>query len=216
MKFIAHRGIDNHKFKENTKEALLECLNKNYISGIEFDIRITKDKKIIIYHDMLIVDKFGNISMIKQKKLKEIQNINSDIVTLEELLKKVDSNKILLIEIKEESNDFDQLIISLFSILKKYRYLNIYICSFNYKLIKKIKSKYNKYKCGLIIGYLMNIHNIDLSLDFFLYSYNYIDLIAKDKEIFIFTINKKDKLDKISEKIKIPYYVISDKIFSII
>ena len=215
MSFIAHRGMDNHNLKENTIDALLYCLNQEYISGIEFDIRITKDKNIIIYHDMLIRDNDGNIYTVKQKNLSEIKNININIPTLEEFLKKVNSQKLLLIEIKEESDDFDIFIIKLFNILKKYKNLNIYICSFNYKLIKKIKAKYSRYKCGLIIGYLMNTNNISNNLDFFLYSYNYLELINKDKEIFIFTINKKEKLRKINDNLS-NYYIISDNSYLLI
>lgn len=216
MQFIAHRGNNNHPFRENTKNALIDCLNQDYISGIEFDVRITKDNKIIIHHNMLVSDKKNNLFSIKHQTLKEIQNIDPYISTLEEFLRSVKSNKILLIEIKEESNNFDIFIINLFNILKKYTYLNIYICSFNYNLIKKIKSKYSKYRCGLIIGYLMNTQHIDNKLDFFLYSYNYIDLINYDKEIFIFTINKKDKLYKIETKLKQPYYIISDDTYLLI
>lgn len=216
MNFIAHRGNDNHEFIENTKEALIECLNSDYISGIEFDIRITKDRKIVIYHNMLILDNENKPYRISNKTLKELKNINSDISTLEEFLDKIKTPKILLIEIKEERDDFDIFIITLFNILKKYRYLNIYICSFNYKLIRKIKSKYSSYKCGLIIGYLMNKKNIDENLDFFLYSYNYVDLINYNKEIFIFTINKKEKLDKVKEKVKELCYIISDNTYLLI
>lgn len=216
MRFIAHRGNNNHSFKENTKDALINCLNQDYIAGIECDVRITKDKKIVINHNMLISDKKNNLFKIKNKTLKEIKKINSSICTLEEFLKEVKQNKILLIEIKEESDNFDIFIIILFNLLKKFSYLNIYICSFNYKLVKKIKSKYSNYKCGLIIGYLMNIKNIDKKLDFFLYSYNYIDLIDYNKEIFIFVINNKDKLAKLETKIKVPYYIISDNAYLLI
>lgn len=216
MKFIAHRGKNNHQFTENTKEALLECLTKDYISGVEFDIRITKDKKIIIYHNMLFFDNSNNLCQISKKNLKEIKKLYPNISTLDEFLKKVKNNKILVIEIKEERDDFDVFIITLFNILKKYRYLNIYICSFNYKLIRKIKSKYSGYKCGLVVGYLMNTKNIDNNLDFFLYSYNYVDLINYNKEIFVFNINKKEKLYKLKEKVKEPCYIISDNTYLLI
>ncbi len=216
MQLIAHRGNDNHNFKENTKEAIINCLNKDYISGVEFDIRLTKDRKIIINHNMLIFDKKKNLYSISTKTLKEIKKINPNISTLESVLCNLKTNKILLIEIKEESDDFDKFIISLFNVLKKYSYLNLYLCSFNYKLIKKIKSKYSNYKCGLIVGYLMNTNNINDELDFYLYSYNYIDLINHDREIFIFTIDKKDKLIKIKNKISKDYYIISDKAYLLI
>lgn len=210
MQLIAHRGNDNHNFKENTKEAILACLDKDYIAGVEFDIRLTKDKKIVINHNMLIFDDDKNFYPIHSKTLKEIKKNNPNISTLESVLSSIKNNKILLIEIKEEREDFDIFIISLFNLLKKYRHLNIYICSFNYKLIKKIKSKYSNYKCGLIVGYLMNKNNINDELDFYLYSYNYIDIINYHKQIFIFTIDKKEKLTKIINKVKKEFYVISD------
>ena len=54
MKYlIAHRGLDNHKYKENSIKGILNSLSKDYVSGIEVDIRFTKDKKIIVYHDLL-------------------------------------------------------------------------------------------------------------------------------------------------------------------
>ena len=210
MQLIAQRGNDNHNFKENTKEAILACLNKAYIAGVEFDIRLTKDRKIVINHNMLIIDDNKNLYPIHSKTLKEIKKSNPDIPTLESVLSCVKTNKILLIEIKEEKGDFDKFIISLFNLLKKYRHLNIYICSFNYKLIKKVKAKYSNYKCGLIVGYLMNTNNINDELDFYLYSYNYIDLINYNKQIFIFTIDKKEKLIQVTNKVKKDFYIISD------
>ncbi len=215
MEFISHRGIDDHCFLENTKDAIEQSLMKNYIAGVEFDIRMTKDKKFILYHNMLIEDN-GIFYLIKNKTLKELKKINNDLSMLDDVLKSIKNKKILVIEIKEESNDFDDVIINLFNVIKKYKHLNIYICSFNYKLMIKIKSKYPKYKCGLIIGYLMNINKKIDNFDFCLYSYNYIDFIDKKKDIFIFNINNKDKLLFIKNKIIEPYYIISDKSYKLI
>ena len=61
---IAHRGNDNHKYLENTKEAVIYCLNKEYIDGIEIDIRVTKDKEFVLSHNMLI-----------DKKIRELRKI---------------------------------------------------------------------------------------------------------------------------------------------
>lgn len=216
MNFIAHRGKDNHSYKENSKDAILNSLNKNYIDGVEFDVRITKDSQIIIRHNALIDLQERYLDVIKNKNLDEIKKIYPNICTLEDILINVQNKKILLIEIKEESDNFDKLIIKLFNILKKHKHLNIYLCSFNYKLMKKIKHKYKKYKCGLIIGYLKNLKNIDKEFDFFLYGYNYIDYINYNKEIFIFNINKKEQLKLINKKIKTKKYIISDKSYLLI
>ena len=89
--FIAHRGNDNHEYKENSIDALIYCLNQEYIDGVELDIRITFDNKIVIYHDMLY--KLKSIKKTKYKYLK--------LDLLDKFLKKINSNKIILIEIKE-------------------------------------------------------------------------------------------------------------------
>ena len=68
--FIAHRGNDNHKYLENTKEAVIYCLTKDYIDGIEIDIRVTKDKEFVVIHNMLM-DKVSNgTEFVKDKTLK--------------------------------------------------------------------------------------------------------------------------------------------------
>ena len=50
MRIISHRGSNVSNYKPNTKQALLTALSIDFIDGIEFDIRITKDKKIVIIH----------------------------------------------------------------------------------------------------------------------------------------------------------------------
>lgn len=42
---ISHRGNDKENFKENTILAIKNSLSKSYIDGVEFDIRLTRDKK---------------------------------------------------------------------------------------------------------------------------------------------------------------------------
>ena len=64
MKLIAHRGLTNENIKENTLEAFINAIENNY-DGIELDIRLTKDKKIVVLHDKLInrtSDGKGNIN----------------------------------------------------------------------------------------------------------------------------------------------------------
>ncbi len=139
----------------------------------------------------------------------EILEVKPYISTLESFLSVIKTNKIIIIEIKEEGNINDKLINNLFKILKKYNYLNVYLCSFNYNLMKKIKLKYSNYKCGLIIGYLMNKNHVSNEFDFYLYSYNNINLINNDKEIFIFNVKNIDRLDKL--KLKKEFYIITDK-----
>ena len=182
-------------------------IKKDY--GVNINSVITKNQEIIIYHNMFLLDKSNNICKISDKNLDEILEVKPYISTLESFLSVIKTNKIIIIEIKEEGNINDKLINNLFKILKKYNYLNLYLCSFNYNLMKKIKLKYSNYKCGLIIGYLMNKNHVSNEFDFYLYSYNNINLINNDKEIFIFNVKNIDRLDKL--KLKKEFYIITDK-----
>lgn len=161
---IAHRANNNHSYLENTKEAVLECLNTSYIDGIEIDVRMTKDNKIVVIHSMLIDLISNGNGFIKDKTLKELKSYtfknNQTVATLEEILK-IMNDKLLLIEIKEESNNY-RIVDVIYKLIKKYSYLNISICSFNYELLNYFKKIDNKINCILIISYLINsdkIHN---------------------------------------------------------
>ena len=121
MKYlIAHRGLDNHKYKENTINAFLDCITKDYIYGIEIDIRLTKDNKIIMYHNYLYKNKV--ISKYNYKELKDIE-------LFEDLLKRLNTNKMVLIDIKSENDNYEILIKKLLRLIKKYplNYIHYYV-----------------------------------------------------------------------------------------
>lgn len=209
IRFYAHRSKNNHSFKDNSKEAILSALSKDYISGIEIDIRLTKDKKIVICHDPFIVIK-NKIKIINETNLLDL--IKNNIYTLNEILKLIETNKIIILEIKYE-NKFNKKDIDYFiDEIKKYKNLNIYVCSFNTKLMKYVKKNYNG-KCGIIIGNLINKYKCINYLDFNLIKYNLFRKIPK-KESFIWTINDENKLKRLvkNNKNKI-INVITDKAY---
>ena len=105
MKIISHRGNNLSKYKGNSKEAILEALNTSYIDGVEFDVRITKDKKIVIIHDMVIDFVSDGSGFVKNMNYKKLLKYNfgdfqykSKIATLDEVLSLIHSQKIILIE----------------------------------------------------------------------------------------------------------------------
>ena len=199
MNIISHRGSNISKYQKNTKQALLTAINLDFISGIEFDIRMTKDKKIIIIHDPIINLVSNGSGLVKKLKYKKLLKYNfgtkenpSKICTLEELLDNIKNNKKILIELKEESNNFKEFVDIVYNIIKKYK-LNIYIASFNYELIKYFSKLYNK--CGLIIGNGINIDKKYNNFNYNILSYKYRKIYNK-KETFLWTINfYKDDLD---------------------
>ena len=101
---IAHRGIyDNKKTIENTIGAFIKAINKKY--AIELDLHLTKDKKIVVFHDDKLERLTNEKGYIKDKTLEELKKIKlingSSIPTFEEVLKLVNGKVPLLIELKD-------------------------------------------------------------------------------------------------------------------
>ena len=103
---IAHRGIyDNKKTIENTIGSFVKAINKGY--AIELDLRLTKDNKIVVFHDdklERLTNKKGFVKNLTLNELKKIKllNTNNFIPTFEEVLYLVNGKVPLLIELKPE------------------------------------------------------------------------------------------------------------------
>ena len=100
---IAHRGIyDNKKIFENSLEAFKKAIDKGY--AIELDLRLTKDNKIVIFHDDKLERLTNEKGYIKDKNFIELEKIklinNSKIPTFKEVLDLVNGKVPLLIELK--------------------------------------------------------------------------------------------------------------------
>lgn len=210
MNFIAHRCNDIHNYQENSIDACLDVLSRDYIGGIEIDVRLTKDDILIVIHDKyvrLVNNKIINVNKYKYKKFKNcLKNKDISIVSLDYFLSKINSNKKIIIEIKDDN---EKIVHILNRTISKYN-LNFYICSFNYDLMVLFKKNYSRYKSGLIIGYMLNYDKIHNNFDFNLLHYNLINRVNLTKENFIWTVNNKKIYDKIINKNK-NIYIISDK-----
>ena len=139
-KIIAHRGIyDNKIVFENTLEAFKLAIKKDYI--IELDVHLTKDKKIIVFHDTNIKRITGINKTIENSTYQELNNQNTiHIPTLKEVLDLVSGKVPLLIEIKS-NNKVGELETKIMNILKKYngKYA---IQSFDPKVLYWFKTNY--------------------------------------------------------------------------
>lgn len=214
MHFISHRGLDNHNYSENSLSAIQNVLNNNYIDGIEIDVRITKDKNIVLMHDPVIDFISNGSGVVKYMTLKELQKYkygksNEKISTLTEVLNNINTNKIILIELKELTNDFVNLVDKTIEIINNYNF-NIYISSFNFKLLNYIKIRYKNIKCGLIIGYGLNIPHLKNNFDFNVVALKYYKKMNKNKSVFIFDIKNNDKILNTYD------YIISDNCYKLI
>lgn len=208
-KIIAHRGIYNNKIKENTYLAIFNAFNNKYIYGVEFDIRLTKDNKIVVIHDKTINRTSNGIGIVENMTLKELQKYNFGsknfyqvVPTLEKILE-INTNKLFLIEIKVSNNIklFSKIILN---ILNKYKNKKIYLMSFNKDILNIIRSNNKNLNIGLI--YLTNNiksykYNFYVLYDKFINKNLINNLINRNKEVFIWTINNYKEFNNIKKKI---------------
>lgn len=210
MFLIAHRANDKHEFSENSLPGILNALGKNYIDGIEIDVRMTKDKQLVLIHDPVIDFISDGSVIVSRMNLSDLKKYKygkskEELITLDEALIKINSNKIIIIELKETGNDYINLVDEVMKITNKYPNLDIFISSFNFLLLTYLKNNYYNVKCGLIIGYGLNSLKINNNFDFNIVSNKYMNLIKKKRYNFVFGV--KDYTSNIKDDI----YLITDR-----
>lgn len=213
-KLIAHRGIfDNKIVPENSIEAFKKAIRKDYI--IELDVHLTKDKKIVVFHDDLLdrmTNKKGKIKDYKLDELKDIKllNTNYGIPTLSEVLKLVKGKVPLLIEMKYDNKSFELPRL----LLKELSNYNgeVAIQSFDPFLVSYFRFHKNNYLRGLLIDrkLMKNILSFKfsifiskpsfLSVQKSLYNNKEINKYKNKKNIISWTMKSKEDIDKYKDK----------------
>lgn len=165
--YIAHRGLVNQFCKENTIAAFKAAIKSPRYVGYELDVRLSKDNKFIVYHDLIY-----NGKLVKNVLYKDLKKEN--VPLLEDVLN-LKTDKIIMIEIKDYNINLKKLA----NMLNKYNYKNIYVISFNNKILDEIKKylvnikigtlnyvlnskeDYSKYDCVCILNYFLTNNLID-------------------------------------------------------
>lgn len=81
-KIFAHRGL-SYLYPENSLEAIKEACTYDYIYGIEFDVRMTKDKKFVIIHDADITLVSNGTGLVHNMTLDELYKYDFSFNTLD-------------------------------------------------------------------------------------------------------------------------------------
>ena len=144
---IAHRGYYNNKegIIENSISAFKRAIEKGY--NIEFDINITKDNKVIIYHDdtfRRMFHLYKNVYDLTLSEIKELRYENSDdeIIELKDLLKLVKGKVGLVVEFKASTPENNaRLVKEAMKHLIKYDG-DYVVQSFDPRLVKLLKDQY--------------------------------------------------------------------------
>lgn len=148
---IMHRGFfDNEKIVENTIKSFKKANTLKH--PYELDVRLTKDEKLVVFHDETLKRLGGSskkISDMTYSELSKIKLLGVDTIPLFEDVLKLDNKYGIIIEIKNENNNRaleNKLIELLSSYDKPYS-----IISFNKKSLRYIRSKNKDIPLGLLI-----------------------------------------------------------------
>lgn len=103
---IAHRGLHDEKISENSIPSYELAISKGY--NIEIDVRLTRDKEIVVFHDDTLSRLCNLDKRVDELDYSDIQNIRlphgERIPRLNEVLDCVSSRSGLLIELKSNGN----------------------------------------------------------------------------------------------------------------
>lgn len=154
---IAHRGLHNDKYPENSLGAFENAIKNGY--AIELDVHLISDGTIIVFHDdtlSRITSKDGYVKNLTKEELVDCKLCNSEyhIPTLKEVFNLVNGQVPILIEIKNNSK-VGELESALLKELKEYNG-EFAIQSFNPYVLEWFKINAPDIPRGQLAGYFKN------------------------------------------------------------
>lgn len=88
IKIIGHRGNQGVAI-ENSYSAIIDCSNNVNIDGTEFDIRPTKDNKIVVMHNENVNGTTSSKGRIQDLTLEELKKLRFKTQTVDQFLQKL-------------------------------------------------------------------------------------------------------------------------------
>ncbi len=160
VEVIGHRGASSEA-PENTLAANRLAFQQN-ADGIEVDVRLTKDRKLVCMHDKNTLRTAGQELVIKESTLKELKSLDvglwkgkqwkgETIPTLEEVLEEIPRNKNIFIEIKTGPESIDPLMEEIQK--SKIDSNCITVISFNQEVVKEVKQSMESLNVNLLIAF---------------------------------------------------------------
>ncbi len=211
---IMHRGFfDNERIVENTIKAFKKANSNNH--PYEFDVRLTKDEKVIVFHDDTLKRLSGinkKVSDMTYDELKDIKLLNIGSIPLLEDVLKLDNKNGIMIEIKNDDNNM-LIVDKVLELLKDYKG-KYSIISFNKNTLKYIRTKNKDIVLGLLIGLRKEKPFEGFSNKFFIKTfkpdflsvnkrnidYKYIKKYKKNNPVLIWTIKTREDFTKYKDK----------------
>lgn len=218
---IGHRGAAGTT-PENTEASFREAL-KRKVDMVEFDVRLTKDGKLVVFHDSdlsRICNEDVAVSMLTLKELKKYDvgswyNSNyfdEKIVTLQEVINIIGTKAGYNIEIKIEGSEREEAAIKLINLIDGEGIEDMcVVTSFDFKIIKRIKELAPHIKTGVILEEecedwerILEVTGADgISVNYKFLSEEIVKKIkSRKKFVYTWTVNDSYEIKKI-KKLKV-------------
>jgi glycerophosphoryl diester phosphodiesterase len=207
---IGHRGAKGH-IAENTIASIHKAIELG-ADGIEIDVFQCKSGEIVLFHDKTLEKLTNGVGNIEDKNLEELRklkvlNSSYSIPTLEEVLKSLDKDIFLNIELKGRNTAEGSL-----NLIKKYvernkiEFNNILFSSFNWEELKDLRSLSDKVQLALIteqdpllaIDYALKLKAVAINPNYKDLNEQIISKInEKGLKIYTWTVNSKIQIDRL-------------------
>jgi glycerophosphoryl diester phosphodiesterase len=202
MRIYAHRGASG-EFAEGSEAAYLAAIEQGS-DGFECDVRLTKDKQIICYHDK-DTKRLSNLDLkISETNYDQLKkSINP--LKLEKLLELAISNKKdLVIESKHPVPTRSEIERAVHKLLKsrskEIEQSGIQIMLISFSILATLRNKKSPYKSGLLLSkkILSNFNPTVLTaanIEIIRADHSFVlNQIRKGKQVMVWTVNDEDDL----------------------
>lgn len=156
---IAHRGLHNDEFPENSIGAFRNAVAAGY--AIELDVQIISDGTVVVFHDDSLSRMTGNDGYVKfltkhDLPMLKLNGGKENIPTLSEALEAINGEMPVIIEIKNDAKigELEQKVID---ILDGYKG-QFAVASFNPLSLAYFKQHAPNILRGQLAGYLKNVN----------------------------------------------------------
>lgn len=200
MMIIGHRGAAAIE-PENTLLSIERALDIG-VDAVEIDIHFSKDKELVVIHDMTVDRTTNGTGPVSGYTLQEIKRLDAGkgqaIPTLQEVIDLIDRRVMLVIELKEQGTE--RPVADL--IMRNNLFDKVCVISFWHRLVKTVKEMDRRIKTGvLFVGSPVDACIATrASADTLVMKYSFVDRelvkIAHNKglKVFIWNIDDQDLL----------------------
>jgi glycerophosphoryl diester phosphodiesterase len=201
---VGHRGAKAYEV-ENTLESFKKAIALG-ANAVEFDVRKSKDGKLIVIHDDNLKKVFGKDIQVNEATLKELKQLTGNkIPTLEDALQFIDEKvEKILVELKEVG--YEKKVLE--GIKKKKLNDRVIIVSFHEQTLLNVRKVDNKIETGLIHAKYKNPVDAALRLDArylipfyrFTHTKDIADAHKNNLKVIVWTINTKQEVKEYMAK----------------